>query len=100
MVHRPFGTIGNEVTENDELIRLDLSLIFEVAKAKIATFFVKEKASGRLDRHVREDHLADFCLATIQGAMLMGKVKRSSQLAESVVHEAMAHLRRYARVPT
>jgi hypothetical protein len=43
-----------------------------------------------------EDHLADFCLATIQGAMLMGKVKRSSQLAESVVHEAMAHLRRYA----
>src|SRR5258708_4978057 len=26
----PFGTIGNEVTENDELIRQDLSLIFEV----------------------------------------------------------------------
>src|SRR5215510_9252966 len=25
----PFGTIGNEVTENDELIRQDLSLIFE-----------------------------------------------------------------------
>ena len=24
----PFGTIGNEVTENDELIRQDLSLIF------------------------------------------------------------------------
>src|SRR5262245_63887774 len=34
----PFGTIGNEVTENDELIRQDLSLIFEVAKAKIAAF--------------------------------------------------------------
>jgi hypothetical protein len=32
--------------------------------------------------------------------MLMGKVKRSSQLAESVVHEAMAHLRRYAQAPT
>ena len=96
----PFGTIGNEVTENDELIRQDLNLIFEVAKAKIATFFVREKASGRLDRNVHEDHLADFCLATIQGAMLMGKVKRSSQLVESVVHEAMAHLRRYAQVPT
>jgi len=96
----PFGTIGNEVTENDELIRQDLSLIFEVAKAKLATFFVKEKASGRLNRNVREDHLADFCLATIQGAMLMGKIKRRSQLVESVVHEAMAHLRRYAQVPT
>jgi hypothetical protein len=44
-----------------------------VAKAKIATFFVKEKAGGRLDPNVREDQLADFCLATIQGAMLMGK---------------------------
>jgi TetR/AcrR family transcriptional regulator, transcriptional repressor for nem operon len=92
----PFGTIGNEVTENDELIRQDLSLIFEVAKAKIATFFVKEKAGGRLDPNVREDQLADFCLATIQGAMLMGKIKRSSELAESVVHEAMAHLTQYA----
>jgi TetR/AcrR family transcriptional regulator, transcriptional repressor for nem operon len=96
----PFGTIGNEVTENDELIRQDLNLIFEVAQTKIAMFFVKEKASGRLDRSVREDHLADFCLATIQGAMLMGKVKRSSQLVESVVHEAMAHLRGYVQVPT
>jgi TetR/AcrR family transcriptional repressor of nem operon len=96
----PFGIIGNEVTENDELIRQDLSLIFEVAKAKIATFFVKEKASGRLDPKVREEHLADFCLATIQGAMLMGKVKRSSQVAESIVREAIAHLRQYVKAPT
>jgi TetR/AcrR family transcriptional repressor of nem operon len=96
----PFGTIGNEVTENDELIRQDLSLIFEVAKAKIATFFVKEKACGRLDPKVHEEQLADFCLAAMQGAMLMGKVKRSSALVESVVHEAMAHLKRYAQVPT
>jgi TetR/AcrR family transcriptional repressor of nem operon len=95
----PFGTIGNEVTVNDELIRQDLSLIFEVAKAKIATFFVKEKSSGRLDSSVREEQLADFCLATIQGAMLMGKVKRSSQLVESVVREAMTHLRQYERRP-
>jgi TetR/AcrR family transcriptional regulator, transcriptional repressor for nem operon len=92
----PFGTIGNEVTENDELIRQDLSLIFEVAKGKIATFFVKEKARGRIDPAVREDQLADFCLATIQGAMLMGKVKRSSQLVKNVIHEAMTHVKRYA----
>jgi len=96
----PFGTIGNEVTENDELIRQDLNLIFEVAKAKLASFFVREKASGRLAADVREDQLADFCLATIQGAMLMGKVKRSSQLVESVVREAMSHIRRYTQTAT
>jgi AcrR family transcriptional regulator len=42
----PFGTIGNEVTENDELIRQDLSLIFEVVKGKLAAFFIREKAKG------------------------------------------------------
>src|SRR6266852_9541894 len=55
---------------------------------------------GKTASSVPEDRLADFCLATIQGAMLMGKVKRSSQLVESIVHEAMVHLRRYARIPT
>jgi hypothetical protein len=33
----------------------------------------------------------------IQGAMLMGKVKRSSRLVESVVSEVMTHLKAYAR---
>jgi len=41
---------------------------------------------------VREEQLADFCLAMIQGAMLMGKVKRDSYLVEQVVVETMAHL--------
>jgi len=46
----PFGTIGNELTENDELIRQDLSLIIEVVKANLASFFIREKASRRLVR--------------------------------------------------
>jgi hypothetical protein len=57
-------------------------LRIEVATGKIGALFIKEKASGRLDSHVREDQLADFCLATIQVAMLMGKVKRDSRLAQ------------------
>jgi TetR/AcrR family transcriptional regulator, transcriptional repressor for nem operon len=91
----PFGTIGNEVTESDELIRQDLNLLFEVMKNKLATFFVTEKAKGRLVPESREEHLADFCIAVIQGAMLMGKIKRKSQPAETTVQEAMKHLRRY-----
>jgi TetR/AcrR family transcriptional regulator, transcriptional repressor for nem operon len=92
----PFGTVGNEVTENDELIRQDLSLIFEVMKNKLAAFFIKEKAKSRLAKEASADRMADFCIATIQGAMLMGKIKRSSQPAETAVQEALAHLKRYA----
>ena len=44
----PFGTVGNELTENDGLIRQDLGHLFEVVKHKLATFFVREKALGRL----------------------------------------------------
>src|SRR5260370_13640152 len=91
----PFGTLGNEATQNDELIRQDVSLIFEVIKNKLAACFVKEKARGMLARHANEERLADYCIATIQGAMLMGKIKRSSQTVETTVHEAVAHLKGY-----
>src|SRR5216683_672384 len=88
----PFGTMGNEVTENDELTRQDLSLIFEVVRNKLAAFFIKEKAKGRLAKQANEERMADFCIATIQGAMLMGKIERNSQTVETTVREALAHL--------
>jgi TetR/AcrR family transcriptional regulator, transcriptional repressor for nem operon len=91
----PFGTLGNEVTENDELVRQDLSLIFEVIKSNLAAFFLKEKAKGRLAKRANPQHMADFSIASIQGAMLMGKIKRSSQTVETSAEEAVAHLKSY-----
>ncbi|SRR5258708_1804519 len=95
----PFGTIGNEVTENDELIRQDLSLIFELVRAKLAAFFIREKAKGRISKRVDEGHLADYCIAVAQGAMLMGKVKRDSRLVEAALKEALSHLKAYMAKP-
>ena len=92
----PFGTLGNEVTDNDELLRQDLSPIFEVVKNKLAAFFVREKARGSLVKRADPEHLADFCIASMQGAMLMGKIKRSSQTVETTVQEALAHLKSYS----
>ena len=91
----PFGTIGNEVAENDDLIRQDLSLIFEVMKNKLAAFFIKEKSTGRLSKEANVDTMAEFCLATVQGAMLLGKIRRSSRPVETTVDEALTHLKRY-----
>jgi TetR/AcrR family transcriptional regulator, transcriptional repressor for nem operon len=94
----PFGTIGNEVTENDELIRQDLNLIFEVMKGKLAAFFVREKAQGRLARSAAEDGLAEFCIAAVQGAMLMGKIKRDARVVQTAIGETLAHLKTCAVV--
>ena len=91
----PFGTLGNEVTANDELVRQDISLIFEVVKGKLAAFFVAERAKGKLTKRADPERLADFSIASIQGAMLMGKIKRSSQTVETSIQEALAHLKSY-----
>jgi TetR/AcrR family transcriptional regulator, transcriptional repressor for nem operon len=90
-----FGKIGNEVTEHDAQIREDVSAIFEFMKGKIVDFLKKEKVEGRLAKDANESSLADFCIATVQGAMLLGKVKKDSQPVEAAVREALAHLRTY-----
>ena len=95
----PFGTIGNEVTENDELIRQDLSLIFEVMKSKLTPFFVREKSQGRLVKATDPELMAEFCIATIQGGMLMGKTKRSAKTVEVAIRECFAHLKSYTIPP-
>ena len=91
----PIGTVGNEVTEHDELIRQDVSLIFEVIKNKFAAFFIREKAKGNLSDDANEEQLANFCIATLQGAMLLGKVQRSSRPVEAAIREALEQVQRY-----
>ena len=91
----PLGTLGNEVTEYGELIRQDLRLIFEVVKHKFASFFIKEKTAGRLSNDAHEEQLADYCIATLQGAMLLGKIKKDSQPVENTLQQALIHLRHY-----
>lgn len=95
----PLGTLGNEVTADDELVRQDLTLIFEVMRNKLAAFFIREKAAGRLEPGAREHELADFCLATVEGAMLMGRISRSSAVVEATIDEALIHLRSYIPAP-
>jgi AcrR family transcriptional regulator len=92
----PFGTIANELNEADELLRLDLTLIFEMIRHNVVVFFGGEKSAGRLCCYADPEQMGDFCVAAIQGAMMMGKVKRDSKPAEGVVREALAHLKRYA----
>jgi TetR/AcrR family transcriptional regulator, transcriptional repressor for nem operon len=92
----PFGTIGNELIGQDGAVREDLSRIFELVKGRLAAFFAKEKSAGRLVKNVNAELLANFCIATIQGAMLLGKVKRNSGPVEATVREALSHLKEYS----
>jgi TetR/AcrR family transcriptional repressor of nem operon len=92
----PIGTVANELTEEDELIRQDVSLIIELMKFKLAAFFIREKARGHLRKDADEERLADFCIATLQGAMLVGKIRRNKRPVEMAFREALTHLKYYA----
>src|SRR5262245_21841484 len=94
-----FGTVGHEGTERDSLLRQNPSLSLEAVQNKIATFCVKEKDTGQLTRETNEEQMADFCIATIQGAMHIGKIKRNSQPVETTIREALVHLKRYVVTP-
>ena len=88
----PLGMIGNDVTEGDELIRQDVALIFDVMRGKLASFFRKESAAGRLAKGADEEVLATFCMGVMQGAMLIGKIARSSRPVEQLASQALAHI--------
>jgi len=91
----PIGTVANELTEKDELIRQDVSLIIELIKYKLAAFFIREKAKGRLTKDADEERMADFCIATLQGGMLVGKIRRNKRPVEMAFREALGHLKHY-----
>jgi TetR/AcrR family transcriptional repressor of nem operon len=95
----PIGQVGNELTEDDDLIRHDVSLIFEIMKSRLAAFFIQEKAKGRLSSDADEGRMADFSLAILEGALLLGKVKRDSRPVEATIKEALIHLKRYVVIP-
>lgn len=92
----PFGAVGNELIGEEGAVREDLNRIFELVKDRLAAFFAKEKSEGRLAKNISAELLADFCIATIQGGMLLGKVRKDSKPVETTVREALAHLKGYS----
>ena len=94
----PIGIIGNEVGEHHELVGQDLSHLAEILKNKLAAFFIREKSAGRLTQDAKEYEFADFCIAAIQGAMLVGRIIRDIGPVEATVRQSLTHLSRY-RIP-
>lgn len=96
----PIGTLGSELKAGDELTRQSLNLILDLMMVRLGSFFSREKVAGRLSSAADVEQLANFCVATIQGAMLTGKARRNCRFVESVFEDLLRHLKRYVKVPT
>jgi TetR/AcrR family transcriptional repressor of nem operon len=76
------GDLSLESSSHSELLRERLGAIFEEWREPFAACIAEGQAAGELDATFAPDDLADFLLASWQGAMLRMKVDRSPAALE------------------
>ena len=89
----PIGTIGNDISHDQELLRQDVRLFLEWARSQLTKFFSEKRAQGELGLSARPESLADFCISVMQGGMLLTKIKRDSDMFENAAREAVSYVK-------
>lgn len=89
----PIGTIGNDLKEDQELLRQDIRIFLEWAHGKLARFFAERKAAEDLPPSSNPDRLADLCISVMQGGMLLSKIKRDTDMFENAAKEVITYLK-------
>ncbi|MGI8469745.1 MAG: TetR/AcrR family transcriptional regulator [Pyrinomonadaceae bacterium] len=89
----PLATIGYGLTDDHELLRQDINLIFEYRKNILSKFFHALKAKGKLKESIEPDSLADFCYTIMQGGMIASKIRKDTMPLENAVRHAMTYLK-------
>jgi AcrR family transcriptional regulator len=89
----PFGTIGADLSNGQEVIRQDICLFMEWSRSKLSRFFAERKAAGELESSANPDELADLCLSVMQGGMLLTKMTRNPKMFESAAKQVNAYVK-------
>jgi TetR/AcrR family transcriptional repressor of nem operon len=92
----PIGTIGNDLGNDQQLLRQDVRLIFDLMNRSLVDFFNLLKGKKQLPSDCDPQALADFCFSIMQGGLLIGKVRRETEPFENSVTHAMRYLRHVA----
>lgn len=89
----PLGTIGNDLSSEQDHLRLAVKSFFEWSVGQLARFFAERKAAGEMDASADPDALADFCLTVMEGGMLMAKINRDTKTFENAAAQAMEYIK-------
>lgn len=89
----PLGTIGNDVTDEQPLLRQDVRLFVQWCRSTLARFFAERRAAGELPADSDPDGLADLFFAVMQGGMLITKMTRSPDAFRNAGAQALAYVR-------
>ncbi|KYG68706.1 hypothetical protein AZI87_05600 [Bdellovibrio bacteriovorus] len=89
----PIGTIGADISNEQELLRQDVRLFLEWSRGQLTRFFAEKKAAGELVSSAKPEPLADFCISIMQGGMLLTKMKRDPDMFENAAAQALNYIK-------
>ena len=89
------GNLASELSDVHEGFRQQLAGIFDVYRDHLADAIRRGQRSGRLRWDADAARLAQFLVAGLEGAILLGKVTRDITVIERCVEELKEHLTLY-----
>jgi TetR/AcrR family transcriptional regulator, transcriptional repressor for nem operon len=90
------GTIGADLSSDQELLRQDARMAFDLMSRPLVNFFTVLKARKQLRPGCEPQALADFCFSIMQGGLLVGKIRRETEPFENSIHHALKYLKSVA----
>jgi TetR/AcrR family transcriptional repressor of nem operon len=92
----PLGNLASEMSEVHEGFRQRLADIFALWRQALAHALARGRAAGVLSQQCEPEALAEFVVATLEGAILLAKVGRDIGPLERCAAELGRHLDLYA----
>src|SRR5574337_1987787 len=90
------GNMAIEMSDIHEEFRKKCQGVFDAWRVQIETVLRKAKTSGQLSDHVDALALAQFIIASVEGAILLAKVEKEVGVLEQCFAELKNHIRMYA----
>ena len=92
----PMGNLASELSDVHEGFRRRLAEIFTRWRERLTEALREAQSDGSLAPACDAGRLAQFLVASLEGAILMSKVTKEIQVMETCVGELKAHLAHYA----
>lgn len=89
----PIGNLASEMAGQNEELRQNLQATFSHWETRLQAGLTQIRAQGQLRAGVEPVQLATFCVAAIEGALLLAKTNQSVTPLEATVTQVKAHIK-------
>lgn len=93
----PLGTLASELSDVHEGFRARLAEVFSAWRERLTQALGEAQRRGDVGPECRPESVAQFLVASLEGAMLMGKVTKDIEVTEQCVGELRRYLSTYER---